>query len=168
MKSSPEKKDPKDDSPKPGRPSLFTEIVAKKIVELFEEGKTDEKVAEIIGVSSQTIRNWRKGNKEFLWAVNEAKQKADEIVEASLFQRAAGYTHQAEKIHFDKDGGVHRAEYREHYPPDATSMIFWLKNRKPAEWRDRVELVHEKKGITEIDTGDGEADQFDEFTENDH
>ena len=29
------------------------------------------------------------------------------------------------------------------YPPDTTAAIFWLKNRKPAEWRDKQEQQHE-------------------------
>ena len=28
--------------------------------------------------------------------------------------------------------------YREHVPPDFTAHIFWLKNRQPARWRDKV------------------------------
>jgi hypothetical protein len=27
-----------------------------------------------------------------------------------------------------------------HYPPDPTSMIFWLKNRQPQKWRDKHDL----------------------------
>ncbi|HLS07388.1 MAG TPA: hypothetical protein VK079_05485, partial [Bacillota bacterium] len=26
--------------------------------------------------------------------------------------------------------------------PDTTAQIFWLKNRKPAEWRDKQEIEH--------------------------
>ena len=26
------------------------------------------------------------------------------------------------------------------YPPDPTSMIFWLKNRQPLVWRDKKEI----------------------------
>lgn len=48
----------------------------------------------------------------------------------SLFHRGIGYSHKAEKIAFDKEGNVLRAEYVEHYPPDTASMIFWLKNRR--------------------------------------
>jgi hypothetical protein len=34
------------------------------------------------------------------------------------------------------------APYVEHVPPDVTAGIFWLKNRKPADWRDyREEFV---------------------------
>ena len=36
----------------------------------------------------------------------------------SLFHRGIGYSHKAEKIAFDKEGNVLRAEYVEHYPPD--------------------------------------------------
>ena len=34
----------------------------------------------------------------------------------SLFHRGIGYSHKAEKIAFDKEGNVLRAEYVEHYP----------------------------------------------------
>jgi hypothetical protein len=27
-------------------------------------------------------------------------------------------------------------------PPDPTSMIFWLKNRRPESWRDKTEVEH--------------------------
>ena len=30
-------------------------------------------------------------------------------------------------------------DYVEHYPPDTTACIFWLKNRQPALWRDKVQ-----------------------------
>jgi len=29
-----------------------------------------------------------------------------------------------------------------HYPADVTACIFWLKNRLPAEWRDRHDQHH--------------------------
>lgn len=32
--------------------------------------------------------------------------------------------------------------YREHVPPDVTACIFWLKNRKPADWRDAQQMEH--------------------------
>ena len=30
--------------------------------------------------------------------------------------------------------------YRVHVPPDVTAQIFWLKNRRPSEWRDAWQL----------------------------
>ena len=35
--------------------------------------------------------------------------------------------------------------YTEHYPPDTTACIFWLKNRQKAAWRDRQEVEHSGK-----------------------
>ena len=52
------------------------------------------------------------------------------------------------KISFDKDGNPLFAEYREYYPPDATAAKHWLNNRKPKEWRDKVE--HELSGEVAI------------------
>jgi hypothetical protein len=34
------------------------------------------------------------------------------------------------------------AEYRERVPPDTTAQIFWLKNRRSADWRDKSGVVH--------------------------
>ncbi len=31
------------------------------------------------------------------------------------------------------------ADYVEHVPPDTTAAIFWLKNRRPNEWRANPE-----------------------------
>jgi hypothetical protein len=50
--------------------------------------------------------------------------------------------------------------YREHVPPDVTARIFWLKNRKPHEWRDVQNIEHaigkyiiSDKPMTESPTG---------------
>jgi hypothetical protein len=48
----------------------------------------------------------------------------------------------AEKIFCDKNGNVTKVPYREHVPPDVTACIFWLKNRKPADWRDVQQMEH--------------------------
>jgi hypothetical protein len=30
-----------------------------------------------------------------------------------------------------------------HRPPDTTAQIFWLKNRRPGRWRDKIEAAPE-------------------------
>jgi len=69
------------------------------------------------------------------------REEADAKVAASLYHRANGYSHKAEKIAFDKDGNELRAEYVEHYPPDTASMIFWLKNRRHDLWKNEPTTV---------------------------
>ena len=39
-------------------------------------------------------------------------------------------------------GEIVQTQIRKYYPPDTTAGIFWLKNRKPAEWRDKQEVEH--------------------------
>jgi CheY-like chemotaxis protein len=56
--------------------------------------------------------------------------------------RAVGYSFNSEKIFCNKDGEVTRVPIVEHVPPDVTAQIFWLKNRKPTEWRDVQQMEH--------------------------
>jgi hypothetical protein len=70
------------------------------------------------------------------------KQAADDRVERSLYQRANGYSHPAVKVFIKRDGTTVDYKYIEHYPPDPTSMCFWLKNRRPDRWRDVHNIDH--------------------------
>jgi hypothetical protein len=63
-------------------------------------------------------------------------------VERSLYECANGYSDDAVKIFCDKNGNVTKVPYQEHVPPDVTACIFWLKNRKPADWRDVQNVEH--------------------------
>jgi hypothetical protein len=70
------------------------------------------------------------------------KATADARVEQSLYRRALGYSHDAVKI-FMPAGAVAPviAPYVEHYAPDTTAAIFWLKNRRPDECRDKTDVA---------------------------
>lgn len=125
-----------------GRPTLFNEVIHTKIVELAEGGATDDEIASFIGVHVNTLGLWKRKHQDLMWALKEAKGLADELVEASLFRRACGYSHPAEK-HFlqtDRHTGevnVITHAYTEHFPPDTVAGIFWLKNRQPDRWREK-------------------------------
>jgi hypothetical protein len=55
-------------------------------------------------------------------------------------------------VNDDNGGRWEYAEYVRHYPPDPTSMIFWLKNRQPQDWRDKQEHEHTGPGGGAIET----------------
>lgn len=107
------------------------------MLELYRKGKTDAQVADIVGVSVRTIHNWKGKNPLFFHSLKDAKQVADDLVEASLFSRATGYSHKSEEI-FCYFGKVKRVPTVKQYAPDVTAAIFWLKNRQPDRWRDQV------------------------------
>jgi hypothetical protein len=55
-------------------------------------------------------------------------------------------------------GVVNAIPTTKHYLPDTTACIFWLKNRRPKEWRDKVDVnAGEDSGTIRITIG-GDAD----------
>jgi hypothetical protein len=126
---------------KAGRPSKYEEGFAKQARNLCLLGATDAQLAESFEVNVDTIHTWKRAHKEFSEAIKEAKETADAKVAESLYHRALGYQHPEEKI-FCSDGSIVRAQTTKQYPPETVAAIFWLKNRQPAQWREKVELEH--------------------------
>lgn len=124
---------------KRGPKSKFNDKVRETILRLLKEGKTEAQIAEVLGVCTKTISNWKGKHQELLHAVNESKLMADELVEISLYRRALGYSHPEEKIIQTKDGGLDHAVVTKYYPPDTTAAMFWLRNRQPKRWKEKTE-----------------------------
>src|SRR6185312_6598815 len=131
-----------EETAKVGRPTDYKPELCEEIRKLVSTGATDSEIADYCGVSVRTLYTWRGKYPEFLQALKATKEEADAIVERSLFQRATGYEVDSVKIFCDKEGNVTKVPFREIVPPDPTSMIFWLKNRKPDEWRDKLAMEH--------------------------
>lgn len=132
---------------KMGRPSPFDSLDIEMVKRIYKQGLTDKQVAEVIGVTEQTITNWKKAYPDFFASLKEAKAFADKEVEASLYKRACGYMSQAEvtkEFMTDEDGNLIQVtkvvEKQKSVAPDPTSMIFWLKNRQPEKWREKQEV----------------------------
>jgi hypothetical protein len=121
------------------RPTSFKPEYCEQAKKLAKLGAIDIEIADFLGVSEQTLNAWKHAHPEFLESLKAGKEQADNRVERSLYKRATGFEHDAVKI-FCKDGEVTQVPYREIVPPDVTACIFWLKNRKPAEWRDKTDL----------------------------
>lgn len=124
-----------------GRPTKFDQNLVQDILTMAEAGKTDAEMAESIGVTEQTFNNWKHAHPDFFESLKTAKDIADDKVEVALFQRATGYSHKAIKM-FCPNGTIVSKTYIERYPPDTTAAIFWLKNRRPKQWRDVHKLEH--------------------------
>lgn len=104
-------------------------------------GAIDDDLAYFFGVDQKTINRWKLKFPKFLDALKSAKNEADSRVVRSLYQRAIGYSHKAVKI-MQHEGKAFTKDYEEHYPPDVTACIFWLKNRDSEKWRDRQHVEH--------------------------
>lgn len=140
---------PDDPQDKGGRPSGYQPEYVEQARKLCELGATDIEVADFFDVSDRTIYRWQLKYPEFCQALKAGKASADDRVERSLYHKATGYTFESEKI-FQFQGEIVRAKTREHIPPDTTSMIFWLKNRRPEQWRDKSEQVIRHEHVNQL------------------
>ena len=123
---------------KTGRPTKFRPAFIARAEEITRKGATDQDLASEFDVAVSSINNWKQKHPEFLEALNSGKAVVDDGVERSLLERARGYSHAAVKIFYDsKRKKVVKVPYIERFPPDPTSMIFWLKNRRADKWRDQ-------------------------------
>lgn len=118
-----------------GRPSSYKQEYAKDAEKLCRLGATDNELADFFEVDRVTIYRWKHQFPEFCHALKTGKDALDARVEQSLYHRAVGYTFDSEKV-FQFQGQIVRAPVKEHVPPDTTAGIFWLKNRRPKDWRD--------------------------------
>jgi hypothetical protein len=135
--------------PKRGRPSLYRPEHVEQAKKLCLLGATDRELADFFGVSEQTLNTWKTQHPEFLESLKVGKEQADQRVERSLYQRAVGYSHP--DVHISNfQGDVTITPIVKHYPPETTAGIFWLKNRRPEEWRDRVEHTGKDGGPIEV------------------
>jgi hypothetical protein len=79
----------------------------------------------------------------------------------ALFQRAIGFSHEVEKV-VQSGGKPVTVKYTEHYPPDTTALVFWLKNRQRGRWRDKVEpeAAVSNDFLAELDAASARARNF--------
>ena len=106
-------------------------------------GLTIEQIANNMGIDDATLYRWKNKSNDICEALKKGKEVVDIEVENALLKKALGYTIQIKEQKLDKDGCVHDLVKDVHIPPDTTAQIFWLKNRKPKDWRDKVNIENE-------------------------
>ena len=116
------------------------------------DGLTKEQIAHNMGISRETLNVWGKKYPCISDSIKKGKEVVDVIVENALYERALGGIHEVKKnfkvkrSYYDENG--RKCEKEElvtgtdeiYIPGDTTAQIFWLKNRKPEEWRDKREM----------------------------
>lgn len=78
-----------------------------------KQGLSMQEIAHNIGISRRTLYNWIDKSEPIKKALEQSRELADIVVENALFTSAIS-------------GNV-------------VAQIFWLKNRKPEYWKDKVE-----------------------------
>jgi hypothetical protein len=121
-----------------GRPTKYKPEYAEQVFKLCLLGATDAEIANFFEVDERTVNNWKNDYPEFFQSIKDGKEKADAEIANSLYNRAKGYKQQTVKV-FQYQGDPVIVPVVEHVAPDTGAAIFWLKNRQPKRWRDRVE-----------------------------
>jgi hypothetical protein len=134
-----------------GRPTKYKPEYVDQVEKLCKLGATDKEIADFFDVTESTLNEWKKAYQEFSVSLKAGKLIADAMVAEKLFQRATGFTHPEIDIKM-YEGKIIKTPIIKQYPPDSTAAIFWLKNRKPEQWRDKQEIHHTlpEKQVMEI------------------
>ena len=122
------------------RPSKYQTHVAPRLEEIKDwvrNGATDKVIAERLGISEDSFYEYKKKFPEFSEVIKKNKEICDAEVESALHKAAVG-------------GNI-------------TAMIFWLKNRRPDKWREK--LADSQSG--ENEKGDGVTINIKDCSNND-
>lgn len=118
-----------------------------KIEGWARDGLTNEQIAYNIGIRDKTLYEWKNKYSEISEALKKGKEVIDRHVENALLKRALGYEFDEVTSELIQGKLIETKVVRKQVAPDVTAQIFWLKNRKPREWRDKQEIEH-SGGVT--------------------
>lgn len=99
-----------------GNPNVYLRDWKDKLIVIggwARDGLTNEQIAHNMGIHVSTLYDWKAKYEELDEVLKRTKEIADYQVENALFKKAM--------------------------KGDVTACIFWLKNRKAVQWRDRKE-----------------------------
>lgn len=143
-----------------GRKGLYQEWLTPDGLTRIEgwarDGLTEAQIVNNMGISIRTFTDWKARFPAISASLKKGKAPVDFAVENALLKRALGYDYEetiteVEEIPGGKgpDGQPiirqkkHIRKITKHMPADTTAQIFWLKNRRPDRWRDKVEKLPE-------------------------
>lgn len=118
----------------PGRPTLYTPEFCEQAHNYCLLGATNDDLAGFFHVCPSTIDNWMARHDDFAAAVKRGRAEADAKVARCLYDRAVGYTETSEREVMVR-GERRTLAQTIHHPPNVQACIFWLRNRRPRDWR---------------------------------
>tara|TARA_E500000331_G_scaffold47672_1_gene40463 strand:+ start:378 stop:869 length:492 start_codon:yes stop_codon:yes gene_type:complete len=118
-----------------GRPTKFKPEFCDRAFDFALVGMTDDEIAGALKIDRATLYRWKNSYPQLCDAIKRGRDRYDnEVVEKALTQRAAGYDYQEEVMTREGPSVITKR-----FHGSDTAAIFWLKNRNPDRWRDRVE-----------------------------
>ena len=110
--------------------------IAKKMV---RAGWTDFRIAEYFDISTSTLSNWKVKEPKLARAMFRAEALLVKQTEASMWERANGYSHDAEEIGYYRGKPI-RVKTTKIYPPDVGAGKMMLSAHVPNKYRERLDI----------------------------
>lgn len=128
------------------------------------DGLSLAQIAHNVGVADSTFRRWKEENEALSAAIKRGNAPVDLEVENAMLKSALGHketVRKAIKVKTEKqkvgEGKIveEHIEYVDeevYIPPQVVAQIFWLKNRRPDKWKDKVEqtVITEVEDLTPL------------------
>ena len=123
--------------------NLYEKLVEPRLADIKKwsgDGATIKEIAEKLGVSYSGLKLYKSKYPELEAAFLENRGVADDNVLGAFYRKCTGY--EAKKIKRERVNGkmVVTEETTTHVAPDTEAVKFWLKNRRPDEWKDTHKL----------------------------
>lgn len=129
---------------KRGRPSTYRAIYAEQVQAFCLLGADDKKLAELFEISEATLNTWKKRHPAFRQAIKNGKDIPDAVVASALYKSAiGGHVISEDRAVSDGKGGTVVVTLKKQLAPEVQAQGFWLKNRQPKLWKDKIELKEE-------------------------
>lgn len=125
---------------KRGAPSKYDKKYNEQARKLCLLGYTDKQLADFFDVAESTLNLWKLEYPTFSESLKAGKEFADAEVAASLYQKATGYSCKDTKFATWEGEITDQKVYTKNYPPCPISIKYWLNNRQPERFRERVEI----------------------------
>lgn len=102
-----------------------------------------------MGINVKTLYDWKNKYSKICNAIKNGKEVTDFIVENALFRSATGEVKTLRKpikVKIEKsvpgkgkvvEEHIEYVDEQIYIPPQVTAQIFWLKNRKSSNWKDK-------------------------------
>lgn len=125
-----------------GRPSKIDDInIDLRQLELLAAGGfNDEEIAKFLNIAPSTLYLYKQKHPRFSEAINNGKLIWDKEIVEAFHMRAKGFHHPETKV-FCNNGEIVTCEVEKYYPPDAWAAFRWLMNRRPADWREKIDIT---------------------------
>lgn len=128
------------------------------------DGLTEAQIAHNMGISVSSLADWKNKYPQLLDALKKGKAPVDIEVENALLKSARGHTQiirKPIKVKTERqvvgegryvEEHIEYAEEEVYTPPQVIAQIFWLKNRRPDKWKDKVEqtVITEVEDLTPL------------------